>query len=288
MAKPKLQIRLPSLDGLPEHIASLYDADPKRGGFVLNLAGEPPATEPLAPLAGDLPPKPSAKKAAEAHRDQLVASAIERMGIVPNAVEAAQHALRKLIHVEEVDGGLVVECFHPSGYRWPSSLVGKSWADYEEFVQRVAGNAEVVKPDWLLPAPPPPKTAEQAARDDSEVLPRAPKNVRLPHGYSQADFERAFQLAQQRGGQVIFDEPPAEKPTRRFQPGKDIQVRHNEFDGPDGQQRFEQMHKLARQQGGEIVFLPPPAGAADGVDDPRSGDQRRFESDLNRQLAQGG
>lgn len=259
--KPKLQHRLPSLDGLPEHIASLYEPDAKRGGFVLPVAGIPAAAEepPPLPTPGGKPKKP-----AEARRDELVATAIERLGIVPTAVDAAERELRKLIRVDEVDGELVVECYHPSGFRWPSSQVGQSWAEFDEFVQRVAGNTEVVQQDWLLPAPPEPKTPLEAARDDAEVMPRQPKNIRLPHGYSQADFERAYQLAQQRGGQVLFDEPPAEKPTRGYRPGKDVQVRRDEFNGEDGQARFEKMLNLARQQGGEIVFLPPSGQAQEG------------------------
>lgn len=253
MATPQLPFRRPNLDGLPEVLAQLYAPDPKRGGFVLSVSG-------AVGVADEPPPEPApggskSKNSAEARRDELIASAIARLGIKAEHAEAAERTLRRLIRVEQQDDGLAVECYHPSGFRWPSSLPGSSWCEFDEFVMRAAGNTEVVKPEWLLPAPPTPKTKAELELEDSEILPRVPRNVRLPHGYSQADFERATKLAQERGGQVLFDPAPVEQPTLPYRPGKDIPVRGNEFDGPDGQARFEKAFNLARQQGGEVVFV---------------------------------
>lgn len=280
MARPTLPFRRPNLNGLPDVLAQLYAPDPKRGGFVLSVSG-------AVGVADEAPPEPvpgdgKSKNAAEERRDELVASAIARLGIKAEHAEAAERTLRKLIRVEQQDDGLVVECYHPTGFRWPSSLPGSSWCEFDEFVMRAAGNAEVVKPEWLLPAPPAPKPKEQVDREDSELLPRVPKNVRLPHGYSQADFERATKLAQERGGQVLFDPAPVEKPTLAYRPGKDIPVRHNEFDGPDGQARFEKMLELARQQGGEVVFLDPPPAEGRSTEFDGEGGMARFEAQFEK------
>jgi hypothetical protein len=264
MTTAKLPYRLPDLAGIPEPMKQFY-APCKDGGFELQLDGAP-RSEPLEVL--DLLKRASAnpqsgfrpKKTEADAREELLTRILDRIDPRPEQRDAVARVIRPLVHVDLAeDGTYTPRLNHPSGFRWPSSLPNNNFCDEFEFVARVTGPKDhggILSPDVLRPPEQKP-TLEKLALDDSEPFSRAPRNVRLPRGSSQRDFEDAVKLAESRGGQVIFDEsldPPVE-PTAKYRPGKDVPLRGADCDGPGGQVVFERAMKLAQSQGGDVIFI---------------------------------
>ncbi len=249
--KPKLQFRVPSLAGLPEAWHQLYQpidpADLAKGYQLLIDLPAPDADPEPTPGA------PPTKNAARDRRDAIVADLLRRLQVRPEAAEAATAFLRRVVQVTEADGELVETFRHLSGWRWPSSMPGRDFiTDPSELVLRMSA-ADGFDDAWRLPAADPAKTEAERDFEDSEVLPRTKRNVRIGRTASQQDFEAATREAERRGGRVIIDEaldPPPPPPSLAYRPGRDVPLVRGA-----SQAEFEHAYELAAQQGGEVVFV---------------------------------
>lgn len=248
--KPRLQRRVPNLNAIPTPWHQLYqlvdENDPSKGYELLVEPEQPADPEPT-------PGAPPSRNAARDRRDAIVGDLMRRLQIRPEAAEAATAFLRRVVQVTEADGELVETFRHPSGWRWPSSMPGRDFiTDPSELVLRMSA-ADGFDDAWRLPAADPAKTEAERDFEDSEVLPRLKRNVRVAKNCTQAEFEHATAEAQRRGGVVLYDEsldPPPAPPSLGYRPGRDVPVARG-----CTQAEFELAFELAQAQGGEVRII---------------------------------
>lgn len=252
METKPLEYRVPKLEAVPEQFRQLYR--PAEGGGFLLAVGGLPNTE---TLPGDPPPKPkrSAAEIEYAARDAIVARAIARLNPNPAHVDSVRRFLADRIEIEvNPDTGATYERFVESkhGYRVPSSLPGRDWAEFDEWVARIELPA-----DAIVKAEPKPTPEEQRLADAEPFVP--PKRDVLLTRSQAADFrnyEAAKAEAQRRGGKLLLvDDPvdPNPKPAPSWTPnGKDVPLTVEEARNFT---RYEAAKQTAAAQGGQVVIV---------------------------------